>query len=338
MQSKQTESNNRVSRSGIRHKTASTAITAVCRLFCIEPLVPIVIRRRSLYSLQHNIVYVFNICHLERESRGLAKRSIKIIEIMKNLKPKTQYFSAKRLAMLSVLAAMALIMFMVESLFPPLFIPGAKMGLSNIFSLLAVFLLGPTDAIILVVVRTTLGSVFTGNVSTLLYSMTAGVVSVLVSSILVEFAYPRVSIVAISVVSAVVHNLTQNVVFCLISNTPQMFAYMPVLALIGVLAGVIVGFGVWFILRSVPVRTFASVLGVSAEDFISAVNSADVSAHGTQDEEKIATSKKQSDATTAEQTVGQTTDEQENCSAKDEQQIKAAPCTENLPQEDDSNS
>ena len=167
---------------------------------------------------------------------------------------------------------MALIMFMVESLFPPLFVPGAKMGLSNIFSLLAVYLLGPVDALVLVVVRTTLGSMFTGNMSTLLYSMTAGIVSVLVSSLLVEFAYPRVSTVAISVVSAVLHNLTQNLVFCLISDTPEMFSYMPVLALLGVLAGIIVGFGVWFILRSIPVRTFASILGVSAEDFATAVN------------------------------------------------------------------
>ena len=184
---------------------------------------------------------------------------------------KTQYFSAKRLAMLSVLAAMALIMFMVESLFPPLFLPGAKMGLSNIFSLLAIFLLGPVDAFVLVVVRTTLGSVFTGNMSTLLYSMSAGVVSVIISSLLVEFTYPRVSIVAISVVSALAHNITQNLVFCLISNTPEMFSYMPWLALLGVVAGIIVGFAVWFILRSVPVKTFASVLGVSASEFESAV-------------------------------------------------------------------
>ncbi len=167
---------------------------------------------------------------------------------------------------------MGLIMFMVESLFPPLFLPGAKMGLSNIFSLLTLFLLGPLDAFVLVVVRTVLGSVFTGNMSTLLYSLSAGLVSVGISSLLVEFAYPKVSIVAISVVSAVMHNLTQNVVFCLISNTPQMFSYMPWLALLGVLAGVIVGFAVWFILRTIPVRTFASVLGASTSDFEKAIS------------------------------------------------------------------
>ncbi len=190
---------------------------------------------------------------------------------MKTGKLTTKYFSARRLAYLSVITAMGLITFMIESLFPPLFIPGAKMGLSNVFSMLALFTLGPVDALIVVLVRTTLGSVFMGNISTLLYSMSAGVVSVLVSALLVQFVYPRVSIVAISVVSAVMHNLTQNVVFCLVSNTPQMFSYMPWLALLGVVAGLVVGFAVWLILRSIPVKIFASVLGVSAEDFAAAM-------------------------------------------------------------------
>ena len=59
---------------------------------------------------------------------------------MKNHTATTKYFSARRIATLAVLTAMGLIMFMVESLFPPLFLPGAKMGLSNIFSLLTLFL------------------------------------------------------------------------------------------------------------------------------------------------------------------------------------------------------
>ncbi len=178
------------------------------------------------------------------------------------LQRRNSFFSARRIATLSVLTAMGLIMFMVESLFPPLFLPGAKMGLSNIFSLLALFVLGPTEAFILVIVRTTLGSVFTGNISTLMYSMTAGLVSVAVSSVLVEFVYPRVSIVAVSVVAAVMHNVAQNVVFCLVSDTSEMFAYMPWLALIGVVAGLIVGFAVWFILRAVPPKVF-----LGASDF-----------------------------------------------------------------------
>lgn len=182
----------------------------------------------------------------------------------------TTKFTARRVAMLSVLCAMGLITFMIENLFPPLFLPGAKMGLSNIFSMLTVFLLGVPDAIVLVAVRTVLGSMFTGNMSTLIYSLTAGLVSVLATSAMVEFLYPKISVIAVSVVAAVLHNLTQNVVFCLVSNTPEMFAYMPWLALLGVVAGIIVGFAVWFILRTVPLKVFASVLGVSQQQFAAA--------------------------------------------------------------------
>ena len=134
------------------------------------------------------------------------------------------------------------------------------MGLSNIFSLLALFLFGPVEAFIVVIVRTVLGSLIVGNMSTLMYSLTAGVVSVLASAVLVQFVYPKISIIAVSVVGAMLHNLTQNVVFCLVSNTPEMFMYMPYLALLGVLAGVIVGAAVWFMLRMIPTRTFATLL------------------------------------------------------------------------------
>ncbi len=186
---------------------------------------------------------------------------------MDKVKKTREIFTAKRVAMLSLLTAMGLVMFMVESLFPPLFLPGAKMGLSNIFSLLTLYALGPVDALILVVIRTTLGSMFTGNMSTLMYSLSAGLVSVLVSAALTEFVYPRISVIAVSVVSAVMHNLTQNVVFCLVSDTPQMFSYMPWLALLGVVAGLIVGFAVFFIIKGVPLRTFASAFnGLSVRE------------------------------------------------------------------------
>ena len=161
-------------------------------------------------------------------------------------------FSAKRLAMLAVLCALGLVSFMIESLFPPLFIPGAKMGVSNVFSMLALFVLGPIDALIVVVVRTTLGSLLCGNASSLVYSLTAGLASVCAATLLERLFYPSVSVVAISVVSAVVHNVTQNVVFCLVSQTPQMIGYLPYLVLCGILAGIIVGVAVWLVLKALP--------------------------------------------------------------------------------------
>lgn len=165
-------------------------------------------------------------------------------------------FSAKRITLLSVLTAMASITFLIEGLFPPMFIPGAKMGLSNIFSMLAVVLLSPIDAIILVAVRTTLGSFMVGNLSSWVYSFTAGVASVAVTGFLYWLLRDKVSLVAISVVGAVVHNITQNTIFCLITSTPELFAYLPYLALIGVVAGLVVGVATVLIVKSVPFDKF----------------------------------------------------------------------------------
>lgn len=168
--------------------------------------------------------------------------------------------NVKRLTLLSILTALSLILFIVESLFPPLFIPGAKMGLSNVVTLFTLVLLGPLNAVLLVVMRTTMGALITGSISSLLYSLPAGLVSVLVSAALLGLAFPRVSLTAISVVAAVFHNITQNAVYCLITQSPQMLAYMPYLALAGAAAGLITGYAVYLMLRVIPLSIFRLAL------------------------------------------------------------------------------
>ena len=129
-----------------------------------------------------------------------------------------------RIAADALFAALGLITFLIESLFPPLFIPGAKMGLSNIFSLSALVLYGPVDAFVVVAVRTLLGSLFAGNISALLYSFTGGMAAMLVSA------------------------------------TALVFSYMPYLALIGVLSGAIVGAAVLIIFKKVPLSVYEKAI------------------------------------------------------------------------------
>ena len=165
-------------------------------------------------------------------------------------------FNSKRIALLAMLTAMASITFIIEGLFPPLFIPGAKMGLSNIFSMLAVVLLSPIDAIILVAIRTTLGALITGSMLLWLYSFFAGVASVAVAGFLYWFFADKVSLISISVAAAVMHNVVQNTVFCLVTQTPELYAYLPYLALLGVVAGALVGVATVLILKYVPFGRF----------------------------------------------------------------------------------
>ena len=165
-------------------------------------------------------------------------------------------FTGKKIALLGILAGLGLIAFMLESLIPVPFLPGAKLGFANIFSLLALLLYGLPEALIVVTVRTVLGSLFAGNVSMLLYSLTAGLVSTCVSRLLL-CALPRVSFLCVSVAGAIVHNLVQLFVYCALTGTTLLFVYSPYLCLMGAGAGVAIGLVVTFTLKAFPARTFA---------------------------------------------------------------------------------
>ena len=90
-------------------------------------------------------------------------------------------FSGRRLAVLGVLAALSLAVHTIESAFPPLFgIPGAKLGLSNLFSMLALVVYGPLDALLILLARTLLGALIAGNASSLLFSLSGGGAALLV--------------------------------------------------------------------------------------------------------------------------------------------------------------
>ncbi len=169
-------------------------------------------------------------------------------------------FAAKKIAVLALLTGLSLITFIIESLFPTLVIPGAKPGLANIFSFAALIMYSPLEAFIVVALRTGLGAVYAGNVSALLYSFTGGVVSMAVSSLLMYFVYPKISILSVSIAAAVAHNITQNAVFALLSKSVLMFVNLPYLVLLGILAGAVVGGVTMLLFRGVPMNAFEKVI------------------------------------------------------------------------------
>ncbi len=162
--------------------------------------------------------------------------------------------SAKMLSLLSLFSALSLIMFLVESLFPSLFIPGAKIGLGNIFVFLALITLGQWQAYTVAIVKAVLGSFISGNLSTLLFSLSASLVSLTVAIFLFYVLKAKISIVALSVISAVTHNVTQNAVYALVTKSSLVFVYLPYLCVLGLISGAIVGVTVVILLRVLPDR------------------------------------------------------------------------------------
>ena len=157
----------------------------------------------------------------------------------------------KKIALCGLFTALALISFLLENLVPPLFVPGAKMGLSNAFILLALVFLGAPYGFIALILKCVLGSIFSGNISAILYSLPSGLISLTAEYLLLRFT-KNVSVVAISVAGAVINSCVQNAIFCLVTESLFAFTYLPYLAIIGTVGGVAVGLIVFFIIKAMP--------------------------------------------------------------------------------------
>lgn len=156
-----------------------------------------------------------------------------------------------KISFCALLSTLALIAFVLEGLFPPLILPGARMGLSNIFILIAIFTLGGRYAFAVLAVKTVLGSLFGGNISAVIYSLPSGLVA-LTAELFLIYVVKKVSVVAISVVGAVINVTMQNLTFCLVVGSTEYLLYLPYLALIGVVAGVVVGFATFLAVKKLP--------------------------------------------------------------------------------------
>ncbi len=165
----------------------------------------------------------------------------------------------KRLVSISVLTAIALTIFVIENQIPPLTaIPGIKLGLSNIITLFALVIMGPKDAFIILILRVTMGSIFSGQIMTLLYSMSGGILCLTAETILLKYL-PFKNLWAVSVIGAVIHNTIQIAVAALITMTVGIFFYLPYLIIAGIITGAFTGLCVQLTIKRTG-NTFKKIL------------------------------------------------------------------------------
>ena len=156
---------------------------------------------------------------------------------------------ARRITLLALLTAIALTIFMVEAQLPVLVpIQGVKLGLANIITVYAVFVLGPGDALLILVSRVFLGAVFSGQMMTLLYSMGGGLLAWLAMTLL-RRALTRRQIWLCSPVAAVFHNIGQLLVAAGVMKTWVVMAYLPYLLLSGIITGLFTGLCAQFLIN-----------------------------------------------------------------------------------------
>ena len=163
--------------------------------------------------------------------------------------PSKKPTSVARLTRGSLLTAIALTIFMVEAQIPaPIPIPGVKLGLANIITIYAMYVLGPADTLMILVSRIFLGAVFSGQMMTLLYSLGGGL-SCYIAMLVLRKAISKEYLWLSSAISAVFHNFGQLLVAAGVMKTWAVVAYLPYLMLAAVCAGLFTGLCAQFLVR-----------------------------------------------------------------------------------------
>ncbi len=157
----------------------------------------------------------------------------------------------KRLAFLGILTALSMVLSYIELLLPPIWsaVPGIKMGLANIISVILLYGFSFKDAAAVSVIRVSLVSLLFGNAMVFIYSIAGALLSLGVMAVLKKS--DKLSMVGVSIAGAVSHNLGQIIVAIIILQTKEIGYYMIILSFTGTVAGIIVG-----LISSVVLRYF----------------------------------------------------------------------------------
>ncbi|WP_156857902.1 Gx transporter family protein [Oceanobacillus sp. AG] len=159
----------------------------------------------------------------------------------------------ERLVYISLLAAQAVIIGIVERAipFPFAFAPGAKLGLANIITIMALYTLPVKDAAKVVGIRVVLTTLLGGTISTFMYSLAGAIISFIGMWLVKKLGPMRVSLIGVSAAGAILHNVGQLVVASFIAQTWTVLLYLPVLSFIGILAGIAIGIIANYLLQHV---------------------------------------------------------------------------------------
>lgn len=149
--------------------------------------------------------------------------------------------SVKKLTTLALFTTIALTIFILESAIPPLVpIPGVKLGLANIITLLLLVKSNWKDAFIVLIMRIILGSIFAGQMMSFFYSLAGGLLCLLVMTLIHKFLGQKL-IWFTSIMGAIGHNVGQIIIAMIVLGSSYVLYYLPYLMISAIITGLFTG-------------------------------------------------------------------------------------------------
>ncbi len=143
-------------------------------------------------------------------------------------------------AMCGVFMALAMILSYLESLIPVSYaIPGIKLGLANMVTIVALYKLGLKPALIVSAGRIVLSGILFGNIMVIIYSLAGGFLSIFV--MLMVRKMKVFTVTGVSICGGIAHNLGQIAIAAIVLENANIMYYMIVLGITGGIAGAVIG-------------------------------------------------------------------------------------------------
>jgi heptaprenyl diphosphate synthase len=154
-----------------------------------------------------------------------------------------------------MLLGVALVLYAVESALPSPF-PFLRIGLANIATLMALITLGFADAFVVTVLRVVIASLVVGTFLGPAFglAMAGGVAGAVGMGLAARYALPPLSVVGVSIVGAVLHNLAQlGVLAGFYTGTAPALRLLPAALLVSAATGLATGLFALFALEKLGI-------------------------------------------------------------------------------------
>lgn len=150
--------------------------------------------------------------------------------------------NARKITLMAILIAGSIILSIFDS-FIPSFVPGMKLGLANIIILVALYTLGTKEAIIINLLRVYLAALLKGTIFNIgfLMSLSGAIFSLLIMIIFKLLFKNKISIITVSILGAIFHSGGQILVAIIYFETFNMTFYLPILSLVSLATGILMG-------------------------------------------------------------------------------------------------
>ena len=156
----------------------------------------------------------------------------------------------RKLVTMALFITAAMMLSYIESLFPFFFgVPGMKLGLANLAVVMALYLYGWREALMVNVLRIMLTGLLFGNMFSVLFSLSGALVSFIC---MLSARKLGLSLYGVSMAGGVFHNAGQLLTAAFIVQTVEIGYYAPFLLAAGLVTGFLIGVLGKEMLRRIP--------------------------------------------------------------------------------------